>query len=258
MAKKSETAQQSNKTVNVHAGHRQRMLEKLNRAELCEHELLEVLLFFAIPRQNTNEIAHRLLLEFGTIKNVFSARAEELERVDGIGKNSAGFLQCIGEIYKQMETVAKNTFPQTYEEQIFRAFIKKEYQREQEEVLDAYLLDGNGNIFMRRRYKDFSDVNVRFPIQWLQAVLMENTPSGLILVHNHPSGNSNPSTLDDVATEKCQELCFSSGVLFCEHCIYAKDGIFSYYDSGRLKKIAVACMRRNSRTYLETGDLEEQ
>ena len=115
MAKKSETAQQSNKTVNVHAGHRQRMLEKLNRGELCEHELLEVLLFFAIPRQNTNEIAHRLLLEFGTIKNVFSARAEELERVDGIGKNSAGFLQCIGDIYKQMETVAKNTFPQTYE-----------------------------------------------------------------------------------------------------------------------------------------------
>ena len=258
MGKKSETAKQSNKKVNIHAGHRQRMLEKLNRGELCEHELLEVLLFFAIPRQNTNEIAHRLLLEFGTTKNVLEAKAEELEKVEGIGKNSAGFLQCIGEIYRLMEVTAKNAFPQTYEENIFRAFVKKEYRNLQEEVVDAYLLDGNGNIFMRRRYAYSSDVNVRFPIQWLQTVLVENAPSGLVLLHNHPSGHSAPSALDDVATEKCQELCSSSGVLFCEHCIYAKDGLFSYYDSGKLKKIAMACMRRNTRAYMETGDLEEE
>ena len=65
---------------NLHAGHRERMIEKFlnNPQSFSDHELLEVLLFYAIPRRNTNDIAHRLLRTFGSIEKVFSADRQTL------------------------------------------------------------------------------------------------------------------------------------------------------------------------------------
>ena len=59
--------------MSEHDGHRHRIIEKLDTGVLCEHELLEILLFNALPRRNTNDLAHRLLTAFGSIRGVFSA-----------------------------------------------------------------------------------------------------------------------------------------------------------------------------------------
>lgn len=255
--KKEQSAKPEKKKVQLHAGHRQRMLEKLNRGILCEHELLEVLLFFAIPRQNTNDIAHRLLLEFGTLQNVFSATADELASVEGMGKNSAGFLQCLGEVLKLCEKATENAFPQTFEPAFFEAYLHREYALLTDELLDVYMLDANGKIFMRSRYEHSSSSNIRFPMKWLQKVLVDNAPSGIILVHNHPSGDSTPSSADDFATEQCQEICLSSSILFCDHYICNENGVHSYYQSGALKEIAKACIQRSrdKQKKIQSGEL---
>ena len=82
----------------MHEGHRQRMYDKLKNDDgLFDHELLEILLFNALPRKNTNPIAHELLDTFGSLAGVLAADTEKLKAVNGVGENVALYLKCIGE-----------------------------------------------------------------------------------------------------------------------------------------------------------------
>lgn len=85
----------------LHSGHRERLRQKLMKYDadtLCEHELLELLLCYALPRVNTNETAHLLLNRFGTISGVLCAPKHELTQIKGIGASSADFLHFINSL----------------------------------------------------------------------------------------------------------------------------------------------------------------
>ena len=84
--------------MSVHDGHRQRLKERFCKEGLDnfdEHQVLELLLFYCIPRMDTNPIAHALLNRFGRLAQVLEAPVEELEKVPGIGHNAAVFLSLI-------------------------------------------------------------------------------------------------------------------------------------------------------------------
>ena len=103
---------------NIHSGHRERLRNRFlatGSAGLNEHELLELLLFYAIPRCNTNSIAHLLLHKFGTLKNVLLADRADLECISGIGSASATFLNIIGTITEQVNAVRDTAFLDTPE-----------------------------------------------------------------------------------------------------------------------------------------------
>ena len=144
---KNENNEKDKKPVRLHAGHRQRMFVKLRKGELCEHELLEVLLFYAIPQKNTNEIAHKLLFEFGSLRAVLEADAARLEVVEGIGKRAADFLECVGRLSRLCWTETKNKFPRVFEKNSFKAYMRSEYEKLDKEVFDVYLLDDDGSFF---------------------------------------------------------------------------------------------------------------
>ena len=96
-------------TEKLHSGHRERLRQRLmtyGADALCEHELLELILFYALPRINTNELAHALINEFGTISAILSASVDELTRVRGVGVPTAEFLRVIGELCSEYETLA--------------------------------------------------------------------------------------------------------------------------------------------------------
>ena len=98
--------------VEIHAGHRDRMYDKLLNSpdSLSEHEYLEVLLFSFIPRKNTNPIAHKLLRTFGSLSGVFNASAKELMTVDGIGKSVATKIVAVGKIFQRVKDKKEKTF----------------------------------------------------------------------------------------------------------------------------------------------------
>ena len=90
--------------LSPHSGHRKRMRDRFLRDgidSLQDHEVLELLLFYAIPRQDTNELAHRLLAKFRTLSGVFDAPIEELKRVEGIGGTTAVFLKTYPEVFRR-------------------------------------------------------------------------------------------------------------------------------------------------------------
>lgn len=88
----------------VHQGHRARQRKKLlenGPRAFADHELLEMLLYYAIPRRDTNELAHRLLERFGSLQGVFSAPVEELSTVEGVGENAAVLLSLVPQIWQR-------------------------------------------------------------------------------------------------------------------------------------------------------------
>ena len=85
--------------MGLHDGHRQRMRQQFlshGPQSMADHELLELALFYAIPRRDTNETAHRLLEQFGSLDRVLTAPEQELEQVEGVGQNAAVLLRLIG------------------------------------------------------------------------------------------------------------------------------------------------------------------
>ena len=87
--------------MGVHDGHRERLRRRFSAHGLesfADHEVLELLLFYAIPRQDTNPIAHRLMEQFGSLEAVLSAQPEHLGQVAGVGEGTALFLRLVGQI----------------------------------------------------------------------------------------------------------------------------------------------------------------
>lgn len=219
-----------------HSGHRLRMVEKMKHGAVCEHEYLEAMLFVAMPRLNTNPLAHRLLAKFGDLKEVFDAPIEKLMEVDGIGQTLAVFIHCAGKMLSifPYPPAAENNCPQYFHRQEFLTYLKSEYAKLSSEKLDMYLLDADNKIFNRKSFSLAEQGKVRIDTEIFSRVLSEEQPSGIVLVHNHPFGNCAPSEEDDVTTSRCASICGYHNVLFCDHFIYAPSGVYSYYDSGRL------------------------
>lgn len=86
---------------NLHQGHRERLRQRFIQngfKGLYEHELLEMILFYSIPRQNTNDLAHALINHFGSLKAVLEASPDELTKVKGMGRSSARLIHMLAEI----------------------------------------------------------------------------------------------------------------------------------------------------------------
>ena len=231
-----------------HEGHRERLREKIRLGACCEHEYLEMFLCYAIPRRNTNDIAHRLLSKFGCLPKVFAAPTDELQGVDGVGESVAVLLKCMGKFCEDYVNLfqSSNTLPQTSDRASFLSFINRTYAQLDREVLDVYLIDANSNIFRRERFSSQREKTVNVETEAFASLLVNARPSGIILVHNHPSGDPEPSSQDDETTKQCTWICSAQNVVLCNHYIYASRGIYDYYGSGKLK--AIAKMAKNTQT----------
>lgn len=224
--------------MGLHEGHRQRMYEKMEMGALVEHEWLEVLLYGVIPRKNTNEIAHRLLDYFGSAVNVFSASMEELQRVPGVGESVAGHLRTIGYFYKQYKEANAPQFTGKFSSREFLPFVKETYKDLHYEVVDLYLLNGESRIVKKQRFSVESICRVNVMPEEISSFLISEGVSGAVMVHNHPYGQATPSESDDRMTKNCQMMCSMHNRLLCDHIIYAPNGMYSYYLSGRMQEIS--------------------
>lgn len=213
------------------------MIERFRHGELKEHEHLEMLLFNGLPRKNTNELAHRLLSHYTTIANMFKAPLDQIARIDGIGINIALYLKLIGRFLKEYQAQEGLTYNGVYEKNKFFAFIKKRFGEENFEVFEIYFLDASRNVYFSYRITGESNHSVTFTPEEFARLLVEMSPAGVIIVHNHPLGTADPSLMDDETTKRCQVICNAHNVLLCDHIICGKDRLFSYYDSGKLKNM---------------------
>jgi DNA repair protein RadC len=219
-----------------HSGHRERLIKKMEKGNLCEHEYLEALLFNAIPRRNTNDLAHRLLSEFGSMHGIFNAPMERLLEVKGVGQSVAAYLHCIGQAIKLYwkEGEMRISSPKFYDKEEFIKYVKREYAGFPFEVLDVYMLDNENRVFLRKRFSVNGKHTVFLLPEEVTKSILDEQPTGIIAVHNHPEGECQPSDADDKATRRLQMICAINNILFCDHLIFTRDNVYSYLSSGKL------------------------
>ncbi len=221
----------------MHEGHRRRMYEKLKSGEyLYEHELLEMLLFNAYARKNTNPIAHALLNAFGTINDVLNADVNELCAVEGVGESVALYLKCIGECVKSAGKASGIALLKNYDD--FISFARMRMRGKTSEVLELYFMNKSGKVSKSFSFTSDERDKVRIDTDRIAKVISDVKPYGLLIVHNHLSGNSSPSENDDRFTMEIQLMCSINNVRLYDHCIYAGDNnIYSYFMSGKIDEI---------------------
>lgn len=148
--------------VTLHEGHRERhrylVVNFYNH--LHPHQILEALLFAAIPRRDTNPLAHSLIDHCGSLEKVFSADEKELMEVKGIGQHTASFLSAFGQIYKvigdnrRLPTISAgdvfvfqaflySVFEDSDKEQLFTAALDNSFAVADWEIYDFGLIKGN-------------------------------------------------------------------------------------------------------------------
>ena len=223
----------------MHEGHRQRMLERLESAEgsLQEHELLEILLFNAIPRKNTNELAHRLLSTFGSLRAVLGAEMAELKAVPGVGESTAAYLRIIGIFYARAQ-LKEPELPSAFSFAAFRPFLIERFEGAREEYVELYSLDGKDCVKNVRRFSSEKSFQASVDPKEISRFLAEATRAALVAVHNHITGPATPSREDDDFTAQLEILCSMHNVSLRDHIICSPEGVYSYFLSGKLNELS--------------------
>ena len=223
----------------MHEGHRQRMLERLESAEgsLQEHELLEILLFNAIPRKNTNELAHRLLSAFGSLRAVLGAEMAELKAVPGVGESTAAYLRIIGIFYARAQ-LKEPELPSAFSFAAFRPFLSERFEGAREEYVELYSLDGKDCVKNVRRFSSEKSFQASVDPKEISRFLVEAKPAAMVAVHNHITGPATPSREDDDFTAQLEILCSMHNVSLRDHIICSPEGVYSYFLSGKLNELS--------------------
>ena len=227
-----------NKSKNIHDGHRKRLREKYlsGKHSFKEHELLELLLGYAIPRKDTNPIAHNLLDKFGSLQNVFMADPNLLTMVDGVGENTANFLNLVGYVnsFSNKQDHSRKTLANI--DQAKEVLIELFKNLDHEVFYVLYLNDKNKVISMSK-LDDKSKNSVTIDFKEITAGILINKPNAIIIAHNHFAKYPAPSREDDIATKQIYSLLQLYKINFYDHLIISGDEVYSYFYDNRLQKI---------------------
>lgn len=193
----------------LHANHRQRLKNRFLKEGLDhfeKHNVLELLLFFCIPRVDTNELAHRLLQRFGSITNVLTASREELCSVDGVGENTALFLRLFGELRVVM-------LNETAEERItlgdtarIEEYLVGIYTGLREETVFVLYFNAKEQLICAEKLFTGSVSSCVMRKRQIVEKGLSVGASFFILAHNHPNGIAAPSDEDMRVTRSMSHL----------------------------------------------------
>ena len=226
------------KEVNLHENHRDRMRKRFLSSpnSFSKHEIVELLLFYTIPRKNTNVIAHDLVERYGDIRNIINASPQELVETDGIGESAAVFLSLIGKV---METISDENIKAVSFHSLDKVtpHVLNVIGALSAEKLCVYYLNGKGSVIKSEYFTQLKPDSVHYEIEDIQKTCILVKAKRLIIAHNHPSGDLEPSYYDDKSTAKFISMAKAIGVEFDDHIIVGKDSVYSYKTSGRLEKI---------------------
>ena len=221
---------------NIHRGHREKMRQRFLKSGLegfADHEALELLLYYAIPRQDTNPIAHRLMDRYGSLTAVLSAPAEDLKKVEGIGESAAVLLKVAGQIGRKARLAdAVQSCPMT-DVETAGAYLLERYAGETHEIVYELCLDRKGKLLACKRLND-GGASAALDIRKVVENAILTSASTVILAHNHPSGIALPSDDDCAATTRAAQALQTIGVALADHIIVADDDFVSMAQSGYL------------------------
>lgn len=208
-----------------HTKHRERMRKRFLEHGLdnfADHEVLELLLFYAVPRGDVNPLAHRLLDEFGSLANVLEAETPDLCRVEGMGEKTAAFLHLLPPMFRRYQTskIQGTIYDSTDK---IAEYLVKYYIGRPREQLSAVLLDNQCRLIRICDIAEGSATAVKINMRKLLQCVLQYNAADVVLAHNHPRGMCSPSRADIVQTSTIREMLKNIDVRLVDHIIIAEE-----------------------------------
>ena len=201
---------------------------------LPDYEMLELILFRAIPRQDVKPLAHQLITQFGDFNRVISASAEELGRVKGVGDSVVTELKIIEAAAHRL---ARSRAMQRHVISGWDAvltYCHTTMAHRQTEHFRVLFLDRKNVLIADEEQASGTVDHVPVYPREVAKRALELNASAMILVHNHPSGDPTPSQSDIDMTQKVQAACDALGLTLHDHLIIGKSTELSFRSAGYL------------------------
>ena len=226
-----------NKSFTIHdlpkAERPRERLQKYGTEALSSQELLTLLLGRGIKGESVMVTAQRLLSSFGNIKNISEASLEELSAIKGIGLAKAAQIKSAFELAKRKDEHDGKQIPVKSHQDVIRA-VKQKLQDKKKEHFLILCLDTRNNL---KKISTIStgtlDANLVHPREVFKEAI-QSLASSIILVHNHPSGNPEPSEADIDITKRIMETGKIVGIDVLDHIIVGDNTSFSFKEKGIL------------------------
>ena len=219
----------------IHDGHRERVKKEFLQngfdVNTPPHKIMEMLLFYSIPRKDTNELAHILLNRFGTISGILDAPTEELVKIPGISTNTAALIKLIIPIARIYLTETNSKSRRYLRADAVCDYLMNMYFGYQKEVFSVTSFSGNGRMlgFDILASGNVNEVNVSTR-KVLETVINRNAVCAII-AHNHPNGTAVPSEADIAVTKDIKNALEHINVKLLDHIVISGDDYVSMCQS---------------------------
>ena len=215
-------------------GHRQRLRERFLNSGLQgfhDYEVIELLLTLGTPRSDCKQAAKDVLKKFGSLNAVLEADPIELQKINGIGPNNVFGLkltQTVARRYLADRVIGQNIITSSDE---VLDYLKHNLRDKKQEIFSVIYLNGRNEIIgMEELFQGSLTTSAVYPREVVKKVLKQNA-AALIFVHNHPSGNLNPSEEDIKITKKLKDAVATIDVKVHDHLIIAGNDYYSFADN---------------------------
>lgn len=221
--------------MSIHDGHRQRLRERYRKEGLDHfqpHEVLELMLFYCIPRRDTNEAAHALLKRFKTVEQVLDAPVAELKKVDGVGGGVADFIGLLRDLQRfyKVNGPERPKFLNNLDESC--EYMKDFFRGRRNETVFLLCLDAKCKVLSCEEVGEGSVNSAAVPIRRVVEMALAANATSVILAHNHPSGFAVPSDEDVCTTIRVGRAMAAVEIQLLDHVVVADDEAVSMAQSG--------------------------
>jgi DNA repair protein RadC len=219
------------------AGHRSRLrgrlLEKGGDA-LLDHELVEYLLALAIPRRDTKPLAKQLIAHYGSFAALLSADAVNIARQPGMGETSTAALKIVQAAALRMLSEPVREMPVLASWQALLDYLRADMAHLTTERVRVLYLNSKNQLVRDEIAGEGSIDQAPIYVREVIRRAIDLGAAAIILVHNHPSGDSAPSRQDITLTREIMEAGKRLGIVVHDHIIVGKDGFSSMRSAGLL------------------------
>lgn len=230
-AKKTETPAEANdsqkaketKESNIHKEHRSRIKERYAATHFqgfSQHEVLELLLFYVIPRQDVNPVAHALIEQFGSLSRVLDAPVDVLGKVKGMGPAAAQYLKLFPDVTRLYLIDRQTSIHALNTHRKVRDHLQPHFSTLRNEKLMLLLLDNAMHPLCCECISEGTASNVQVAYRRIAELVVKYNATAAILAHNHPSGIPFPSDSDKSITMAAVQFLDALNVSLIDHFIF--------------------------------------
>jgi DNA repair protein RadC len=220
--------------MSIHDGHRQRLKDRFLREGLDnfdELHVLELLLFYCIPRRDTNIIAHHLLEHFGTLTAVLEASTEELQKVEGVSQSAAAYLSLVMQAsrYYQVKRADPGYILRSSDQ--CGHFLMPYFIGRETETVFLLCLDAKCKVICCKKVGEGNVNSANIPVRRVVEMALSAKATSVVLAHNHPSGLALPSADDIQTTYRMAAALEAVEIILSDHIVVAKEDFVSMAQS---------------------------